>query len=132
MRDMFSETQFEPRKSHLKWQKSVVESQGSGPNGQKPASYPREGNGKHDSSTTDRGNGYEYDGSHHKFGHDKPHGRGSGDFDAKTGTIFLGKYKPPDKARKYRIPKYTEMTAKQMKIAGKVLDERFDVRSLLV
>ena len=104
---MFSETQFEPREGHLKWQKSVKDSQGGGPDGQKPASYPK--NDKHDSSNTR--SGYEYDNTHHKFGHDKPKGRGSGDFD-EGGTIFLGKYKPPDKSRKYRIPRYTEMTPK--------------------
>ena len=131
MRDMFSETQFEPRKSHLKWQQSVLESQGGSAGGHKPAGFPSS-NDKKNGSSKGNGSHESYAKSHDKFGHDKPSGRG-GDYDH-GGTIFLGKYhnKPPDKGRQYRIPHYTEMTPKQMKIAGKVLDERFDVRSLLV
>ena len=106
MRDLFSEGPFRPRISHVEWQQSVVESQGGGPGGQKPASYPK--NDKNGTSKGGYGNEYYPPGeTQTHFGHDKP--KGNGDFDS-GGTIYQGKYKPPDKVRKYKLPRYNTMS----------------------
>ena len=96
MRDLFSEGPFRPRISHVEWQASVVESQGGGPDGQKPASYPKNET-KNGKASKGYGNEYYPPGeTQTHFGHDKP--KGNGDFDS-GGTIYQGKYHPPDKVR---------------------------------